>query len=229
MVSNPWATIIGKVKNFEIVKGITSFVNPYSMLVLKNNPTIATNIDHWHVDGISLVKTVNKHESKKINRFSFDDTSLAPIVFNFIKERKLTLAIVGSTQVNIIAAVAIIEKKYSIKVNYFSSGYFDDLTQRQEVLNHIHKNNFDFVICGMGTPHQEKFLIDLKMMGWSGYGFTCGGYLHQIAKKENYYPKLFDSLNIRWVFRIIDEPKLIKRYFYLYPKFFIEYRLRHLL
>lgn len=223
-MKNPsWKTISSKVSDFKMSKGITSFVNPYSMLVLEENESLAHAVDQWCVDGISLVKIFAKWEQKKINRFSFDDSSLAPLVFNFAKKNNKTLAVIGTKELFINKAVQTIESKFDVKVSYHRNGYFKDSIDLQECINTINKQNIDIVICGMGTPFQEDFLIKLKKSGWNGYGFTCGGYLHQIATKENYYPVFFDKLNIRWIYRIIDEPKLVKRYFYLYPIFFIRY------
>ena len=69
----------------------------------------------------------------------------------------------------------------------------------------------------MGTPLQEKFLIDLKKNGWSGIGFTCGGFLHQTSNNIIYYPNWIDKFSLRAFYRMYDEPKLIKRYFLIYP------------
>ena len=70
----------------------------------------------------------------------------------------------------------------------------------------------------MGTPFQEQFLVDLKNLGWIGAGYTCGGFIHQTAANIKYYPEFFNTYNLRWLYRMIDEPKLIKRYLILYPK-----------
>lgn len=221
---HPWKTIIKKSNKFEIKKGLTSFVNPYSMLVLEKEPDICKDIDCWYVDGISLVHLINKRFQTKLDRFSFDETSLAPIVFAFAREKQLKLGIVGTKQEFLIDAIRNIEEKHSIKISYYRNGYFHNSQEVSRSYDQIIKQKIDIVICGMGTPYQEKFLIGLKNSGWSGYGYTCGGYLHQIADKKEYYPSIFDNLNIRWLYRIFDEPKLLRRYLINYPKFFYKYK-----
>ncbi|PWK77731.1 N-acetylglucosaminyldiphosphoundecaprenol N-acetyl-beta-D-mannosaminyltransferase [Mucilaginibacter oryzae] len=223
MKNEAWKAIIQKVDNFSIRKGLTSFVNPYSMLVLKDFPDIANGIDYWQIDGISLVNEINRYKGAKFGRFSFDDTSVAPVVFNYALENKLKVGIVGTKHEYLTSAVKVIESKYNIKISYYRDGYFSTDQDRADCLKQIIDSQIDIFICGMGTPLQELFLIDLKKIGWSGYAFTCGGYLHQIARKENYYPAIFDKLNIRWIYRIIDEPKLFRRYFIQYPRFFIKF------
>lgn len=218
-----WSTMFAKLHSFKFNKGLTSFINPYSLLVLKDHPELADGIDYWYADGISLVNVINKNLNKEIERYSFDDTSLAPIVFDFARTNSLRIAVIGTKEEFIHDAVANIKNKYNVDIAYHRNGYFSSETDRNTCFKEIKNNNIDIVICGMGTPHQEKFLIDLIKADWNGYGFTCGGYLHQMAKKEDYYPEFFNKHNIRWVYRIIDEPKLIRRYCIDYPTFFFKF------
>ncbi|HCX56675.1 MAG TPA: glycosyl transferase [Sphingobacterium sp.] len=223
-MSKSWNVIVSKLEDFKIRKGIHSFVNPYSMSLLEENFSVANGIDYWYIDGISLVNKINKIFGKRYNRTSFDNTSVAPRVFRFAKNNKLKLGIVGTKQEYIEKAINRIENGFSVKVSYFRNGYFADEKERNDCINAIIEAEIDIVVVGMGTPYQELFLIDLSLQGWSGYGFTCGGYLHQLARKEKYYPLFFDKLNIRWLFRILDEPRLLKRYAIDYPLFFLKFR-----
>lgn len=214
-----------KLYQFGFNRGLTSFINPYSMLVLKDYPDLADGIDYWYADGISLVNSINKKLDKNIERYSFDDTSLAPVVFGFAKRNNLKVALIGTKEEYIHDAAANIITKYKVNISYYRNGYFNTESERNSCFEQLKNSKIDIVVCGMGTPYQEKFLIDLKNFGWDGYGFTCGGYLHQMAKKEDYYPEFFDKHNIRWVYRIIDEPKLFRRYLVDYPKFFFKFSL----
>lgn len=217
--TNSWDNIINKLSAFSIAEGITSFVNPYSMLLLKNKPQVTAGVDHWYVDGISLVKLVQSVFKKPLERYSFDDTSAAPVIFSFVKEHNVPLAIIGTQKEFIADSVKTIEEKFGIRVTYYRHGFFANKEEIQQTIQEIIAKDIKVVVCGMGTPRQENFLLQLKDAGWKGYGYTCGGYLHQIAKKENYYPHFFDKYNIRWIYRIYDEPKLLKRYFIKYPQF----------
>ncbi len=223
--NSSWHTILEKLGEFEFRKGISSFVNPFSMLQLEENPDLANGINYWYVDGISLTKLLKTFFNIKVKRFSFDDTSVSPLVFSFAKKNNLSVAIIGTEQEFVTVAVDRIEKKHGIKIDYFRNGYFSGEEEVNGVIKQILERKIKIVVCGMGTPHQEKFLIKLQNAGWLGYGFTCGGYLHQLAKKEKYYPPFFDKYNVRWVYRIYDEPKLLKRYFFKYPLFLLKFLL----
>ena len=71
----------------------------------------------------------------------------------------------------------------------------------------------------MGAGKQEKFLLKLVNLGWGGLGFTSGGFFHQSAKRYNYYHAWIDQLNLRWLYRILNEPKLLWRYSVDYLRF----------
>jgi exopolysaccharide biosynthesis WecB/TagA/CpsF family protein len=221
--SDGWDIIFKKLDHFEFREGLYSFVNPYSSLILQKDVKVPSLIDYWLIDGLSLVLLINKAFSKNLTRTSFDDTSLAPLIFNLAKTNNYKIAIIGTKQEYINSAVRNIEDKYSVKIDYYRNGYFDNNFEIETSIEKIIDQNIKIVICGMGTPNQEEFLIRLKLKKWAGYGFTCGGYLHQISNRQNYYPRIFDILNLRWLYRIIDEPKLFKRYFFDYPLFFFKF------
>lgn len=243
MKTSSWDRIIGKFpSDFEMKRGLTSFVNPYSMLLLKKQDEIADRVNFWYADGIVLVKLINGTQKKKIagrsetapfpiKRYSFDDTSVAPVVFRFAKENHLKAAIIGTKEEYIDTAVSNIEEKYGMTVTYRRNGYFHSEAERAECYRQIMTHEIDIVVCGMGTPHQENFLIGLEDCGWKGYGFTCGGFLHQTMKRavgrstgsSDYYPPFFNKWNLRWLYRMIDEPKLVSRYFFLYPLFLLHF------
>ena len=67
----------------------------------------------------------------------------------------------------------------------------------------------------MGTGLQERFLLDLADLGWTGLGLTCGGYLDQVLTGGGvrYYPDLVDRLHLRAAYRLLQEPaRLLPRY-----------------
>jgi N-acetylglucosaminyldiphosphoundecaprenol N-acetyl-beta-D-mannosaminyltransferase len=78
----------------------------------------------------------------------------------------------------------------------------------------------DVVLCGMGVPHQERFLLALKQAGYKGIMISCGGFIDQLVQAENYYPDWIDRLELRWAWRIYREPRrLWRRYFIAYWPF----------
>jgi exopolysaccharide biosynthesis WecB/TagA/CpsF family protein len=195
---------------------LISFVNPYSYFLLRKQNHVIQKIDLWGVDGIALCYLLRIMSNKFIPRYSFDMTSLAPVLFeNAVKEKK-SVYFIGSKREEIALAVDKIKYAYpELNVVGFRDGYVKD--NEQIICPAICELNPDIVIVGMGTPLQEDFILKLRDYGWNGLGITCGGFFHQTAKKVNYYPSWIDKYNLRWLYRIYDEPKLFKRYFFVYP------------
>ena len=205
--------------NVEMKRGLHTFLNPYSYYLIRNKLSVLSNFQNIYCDGILFVMLV-RILGVKVNRVSFDMTSLAPIVFRKAEANNFTLALIGGEEGVIDKAIISFKEKFPfLNIIYTHSGFFHGKEDRDEVINQIIKGDPDIVIVGMGAMMQENFLVDLYNKGWHGYGYTCGGFFHQSAsKKGDYYPVLVNKLNIRWLYRIYKEPKLIQRYFVIYPK-----------
>lgn len=211
--------VLKKISNSFLSGGVNTFVNPYSYLILRKNSEVLNGVDRILVDGQLMVRLLKWLGLSNITRNSFDMTSLAPIIFQNTIDSKGTICFVGSKAEEIEASMVVIGKAYpELNIVYFRDGYFSS-SERAIELKKILSLSPDMVIAGLGTPRQEEFLIDLKRLGWAGTGFTCGGFLHQTASSGlEYYPAWMDKLNLRWLYRIYDEPVLFKRYFWEYPK-----------
>ena len=86
-------------------------------------------------------------------------------------------------------AIENIKESYpKLNIVGFRDGFVKD-EERKSILESIKQLHPDIVICGMGTPLQEQFLVDLQNSGWNGVGYTCGGFLHQTAENIQYYPR----------------------------------------
>jgi len=195
------------------------FLNPYSYMILRSHPHLLASAGRIALDGQLLVKILSLFWLRRIDRISFDMTSLAPVVFERAAALRQRVYIVGSTQQDLTRALEILSRQYPDLVLCGSrNGYFESEATRGAALEAVVKSDADILVCGMGSPHQERFLYDLREMGWSGTGYTCGGFLHQTATRGvRYYPAWVNRLNLRWAYRIYDEPKLIRRYFFGYP------------
>jgi N-acetylglucosaminyldiphosphoundecaprenol N-acetyl-beta-D-mannosaminyltransferase len=62
-------------------KGIVMFLNPYTYLMLRKMPDLLGEASYIYIDGEWLRKFMSWFAIKEIKRVSFDNTSLAPIVF----------------------------------------------------------------------------------------------------------------------------------------------------
>lgn len=215
--------LLNKITNVEsctLKKGIHTFLNPFSYIKLRSRVDIIEDFDFIHVDGFSLVVLYNILFKKNIKRYSFDMTSVAPTLFELAIKEELSLCIIGSDKESVGKFQKVILSSYpDLKISFLRNGYFASEDEKRSVQEYVIDSGFDIVIVGMGAVLQDEFLVSLKLMGFKGYGYTCGGFIHQTALgKIDYYPKFINKFNLRWLYRIFSEPKLAGRYFYDYPK-----------
>ena len=209
---------------------IYTFLNPVSYLDAIKHKGLFTQYDGIFADGGLLVKAVKFFYGKTIQRRSFDMTSLAPLLFDYAQDNGKSIAIVASKQESIEQAVKILIAKYpKLSILYFRNGYFNTNEEKMDTVHKIVLLKPDFLIVGMGIVKQEDFLLKVKDAGYLGVGFTCGGFIHQIAKdKAEYYPEWIDKHGLRFIYRMYKEPHTRYRYFktaFVFPIIFLKERL----
>ncbi len=186
---------------------LVTFVNPYSVRVATCDESYLRNLEKMDLvfcDGIGLAVAARQLHRFPMERVSFDSTSLAPPVFELAAWQKYSTVLLGSKPgVAEIAAKRIADNYPGISI----IGVMDGYRPRQELIDWVCRLSPEIVICGMGAPRQEAFLVALADAGWKGVGFTCGGYLDHLCKGFHYYPALVDRLNLRWLYRLAREPR----------------------
>ena len=194
---------------------IYSFLNPVSYLHVRQYQDKYGDVDGLFADGGLLVMFISFLYGKKIQRYSFDMTSLAKKFFEYACEYRKTVYFIGAEKEYIGIANDIIKKNYpDLNVVEFRDGYFDSVEERSQSIQRIMDLQPDFVVVGMGSVVQDFYLMDLKKAGFKGIGFSCGGFFHQIAQNGSpeFYPYLINTLGIRYIYRMYKEPHTRKRY-----------------
>lgn len=193
---------------------VYTFLNPVSYLSAIKNRNLFSQMDAVFVDGSILVMAIRLLYGKKIKRKSFDMTSMAPMLFKYVVQNKKSIYIVASKEEQVKKAIEVLRNKYSeVNIIGYRNGYFFSEEEKLEEIWKIKSLNPDFLIVGMGIISQEDFLLKAKIIGYKGIGFTCGGFIHQIARNEiDYYPRWIDKFNLRFIYRIYKEKHTRKRY-----------------
>lgn len=199
---------------------IISFVNPFSYYQLKDNE-IYQQIDMLFSDG-ALLCFLHGLFYNKIERASFDFSSVANFVFEESINTKARVAVIGATSFENDKAISILKNKYPLmNIVYSRDGYIED---RSESLNRVELFRPDLIILGMGTPYQEDFAIYLKNnLEFNCLILTCGGFLSQTSIRDDYYLPIVKKLGLRWLQRAIMHKHVRKRLFNEYPKFVFRY------
>jgi N-acetylglucosaminyldiphosphoundecaprenol N-acetyl-beta-D-mannosaminyltransferase len=197
---------------------LITFANPYTLYLGEKDSDfrrLLRNFDMVLVDGIALVYAIQKICHIKLERISFDSSSLALHIFEAARRCGWSVILVGGRDSVAEGAAAQIVRYYP---GLHVVACFDGYQPIPNLVEHIRCFGRSLVICGMGPNNQEHFLVSLQESGWEGVGISCGGYFDQLQNGISYYPKWVNRLNLRWLYRLVSEPgRLWRRYFVIYP------------
>ncbi len=207
---------------FQDAKAVT-FLNPYSFLKISESNIDLHKFDKICIDGIALKIFLELiHKGTKIQRLSFDFTSVANLVFERAVIQKEHGFVLGSDQNSNTGFLNEVVRMFPGLQIEGRSGYFDANEDLSDFLDSLSTSNYDFVIIGMGAVKQEQTAIALLDSGFKGRVYTCGGFIHQTALGGGtFYPSWVDKLNLRFAYRMFKEPATIRRYLVDYPKAFV--------
>ena len=82
----------------------------------------------------------------------------------------------------------------------------------------IVKLNPDICLVALGIPYQEKLINKYIDIAKKGIYVGVGGSFDVLSGTKKRAPKIFIKLNLEWLYRLICEPKRLKRFINLFLK-----------
>lgn len=192
---------------------IYSFINPYGYHLMRQNSELFEELDGIYVDGILMCLFCRLFYGHKIKRRSFDNTTVAVDLFKILNDDgRRTIYFVGAKKNEIEYSIMRYKQNFPMmNIIGYRSGYFGSKDEYQAEIENIVKKSPDFVVVGMGAILQESFLVSLKKAGFTGIGFTCGGFIRQSVHDINYFPEWSNRLHLRAFYRLYKEKGTWKR------------------
>jgi N-acetylglucosaminyldiphosphoundecaprenol N-acetyl-beta-D-mannosaminyltransferase len=189
---------------------IFSFLNPYSCLKVKHtDENIIYGVDSFYLANLFL----------KLKNISSDNSSFAPIFFEYCIENSKKILFIGASESENNAFIINIQNTY-VKLNCFG---IDGYRNTQDYILRITEDNFDYVVIGMGSPLQEDLALILFKHSPNIKYLTCGGYIRQASNGLEYFPRFFIRFGIKFLYRFYKEPHVFKRTFNSYFIFYLNY------
>ena len=126
-------------------------------------------------------------------------------------ERGRSVYLLGSKPGVAEAAAANLEKEIpGLKIAGFRDGYFA-ADEEEQVVADINASGADFLCVALGSPKQEYFVIEhrdaLKVKAAAG----LGGSLDIWSGQLNRAPQFYIDHGLEWLYRMIQEPRRLKR------------------
>lgn len=182
------------------------------MLLDRNNDVVP--------DGIAIVKACKMLNIPVRERIAGVDIAEYLLKEASILKKKVYLF--GSKQEVIDGMKKVIEEKYSgIKLVGATNGYIED---KDKEFENIKIAKPDVVMVALGIPHQEKLIYKHLNEFDKGIFIGVGGSFDVLSGTKKRAPKIFIKTNTEWLYRIMCEPKRLKRFWNNNVKFMFKIR-----
>ena len=160
-------------------------------------------------DGIGVLKAGKKIGYNIEERITGID--IANELLKFGNEQKKSIYLFGSKQEVIDSMKIVIKEQYpNLKLVGTSNGYVAD---KDKVFDEIVKLEPDIVLVALGIPLQEMLIYKHLNRFKKGIFVGVGGSFDVMSGMKKRAPKIFIKLNLEWLYRIMKEPKRLKRFY----------------
>lgn len=137
-------------------------------------------------------------------------------LIRFAAEEKRKVFLYGAKEEVVVKAKQKLEEKYpGLIISGYENGYVQD---NEALIEKIHASEAELLFVAMGSPKQELWIREnmakLNVKVFQG----VGGSFDVFAGKVNRAPLFFRKLGLEWLYRLLKEPKRLKRQLAL-PKF----------
>ena len=186
--------------NPEIVMKSYNNVNIKNILLNDNNILVP--------DGISIIKKAKKYNINIKERITGVDISSKAL--EICNKNKKSIYLFGAKKEVIKSLISKIKKDYSnINILGYNDGYVSD---KDKVMQEIISLSPDLILIALGVPSQELLINKYIDKAKKGVFIGVGGTFDVLSGNKKRAPKLFIKLNLEWFYRIICEPKRLKRF-----------------
>jgi N-acetylglucosaminyldiphosphoundecaprenol N-acetyl-beta-D-mannosaminyltransferase len=136
-----------------------------------------------------------------------------------LKETK-SVALIGAKPEVIKLACENLKKEIDdLNIVYAQDGYFKD---EELVLAELVKSSPRLVLCALGSPKQELFIIKAKKLLPNALFIGVGGSFDVWSGTVERAPEIYQKIGMEWLYRTIKEPQRFKRIFPTLPLFVLK-------
>lgn len=168
-------------------------------------------------DGIGLIYASKIKKKSLPERVTGCDVSFE--ILNMANENGYSVFLLGGEEAVSKEAEKRIKENYpNIKLAGAQNGYFKGAhighpghEEELSIVENINSSNADILFVGLGAPKQEIWINENKGKLNCKVIIGNGGTVDVIAGKANRAPKIYQKLGLEWLYRLMKDPKRIKR------------------
>jgi N-acetylglucosaminyldiphosphoundecaprenol N-acetyl-beta-D-mannosaminyltransferase len=197
-------------------------VNPETIMTAYKNDTIANILQDKSnslvPDGIAVVKKAKQLGIPVKERITGVDIS--EYLLQKGNDLYKSIFLYGAKEEVVSDLVKVINKKYpNLDVLGYSNGYIEDQDQVFEIIKNLKP---DICLVALGIPNQE-LIINKHLKEFSkGIFIGVGGTFDVLSGHKKRAPKIFIKCHLEWLYRLIKEPKRLKRFWQNNIKFMLK-------
>lgn len=159
-------------------------------------------------DGAGLLWATATLDHPLIERITGID--LINLICQLAVKKNYCLYLLGSKEEVIQKAVENLERRYpGIRIVGYHHGYFG--FNEEGIIKEIKKKKPDFLLVGMGVPKQEIWISKVKENLGVPVCIGIGGSFDVLSGKIPRAPLWMQNHGMEWIYRLLKEPKRIKR------------------
>jgi N-acetylglucosaminyldiphosphoundecaprenol N-acetyl-beta-D-mannosaminyltransferase len=121
--------------------------------------------------------------------------------------------LIGDTAEQIERASGELERRFpGWSVAGFASGFFGSAEEERRVVEHVNRTEPNLLLIGMGTPHQERFMLRHSTELRVPLCICVGGLFGYWSKKLIRAPRALRALHLEWLWILAQQPRKLRRY-----------------
>jgi UDP-N-acetyl-D-mannosaminouronate:lipid I N-acetyl-D-mannosaminouronosyltransferase len=176
------------------------------------------NANIGYADGIGATMGLHKKGIKGAIKIPGCELWLT-LVESFYKSK--TFYLLGASDEVINETVSKLNLEFpGIQIAGYRNGYLKSEEERQAVINEVVRLKPDVVFVAMGSPRQELLMEAMQALHPAIYQ-GLGGSFDVFVGKLKRAPKIWVDLKLEWFYRLLLEPKRIKRQIHLVRFFWL--------
>ena len=208
------------IKYANTISGQVITINPEMIENASQNPDFAEIINSAELVipdgiGVEIGLKILGYNVRRIAGIEFSHRMIEECAKN-----SQSVALVGAKPQIVEKAKENLEKEISgLYITYAHDGYFSN---DEEIINELKIRQPRLVLCALGSPKQEEFIIKAKQVLPNALFVGVGGSFDVWSGVVERAPEIYQKLGLEWLYRTVKEPKRFKRIFPTLPLFVLK-------
>jgi len=195
-----------------VKQGTLVAINAEKMLTLEDDAEVRTLIEaaeFKYADGISVVRSIRKKfPQAQVSRVAGAD--LWEALMARAGETGTPVFLVGGKPDVLAQTVQKLRDQWQVNVVGCQDGYFKP-EQREALFAAIRDSGAKIVTVAMGSPRQEIFMRDCRLVYPDALYMGVGGTYDVFTGHVKRAPKFWQNLGLEWLYRLLSQPSRLKR------------------